>query len=298
MEKEILNDYIKAGKIAAKALKYGKKLIQIDASLLDVCEKVEQKIIDLGGQIAFPVQISLNNIAAHFCPDADDQTVFKEEDLAKLDVGVHINGYIGDTALSVDLGDNKELVKASEEALDNALKIIKEGVTLAEIGRTIQDSITKYGYSPIKNLSGHGLSQWKIHHKPNIPNFDTKDNTRLEKSMVIAIEPFATNGVGTIFESSNPTLFSLVQKKSVRSNFAREILKEIELYNNLPFTTRWLSKKFGLGKTKLALRELLQAEIIQAHVPLPEKANGLVSQAEHTAIILEKPIITTKIDED
>lgn len=298
MEKEILDDYIKAGKIAAQALNYGKKLIQVDASMLEVCDKIEEKIIELGGQMAFPAQISLNNIAAHFCPAEDDKVIFKEGDIAKLDVGVHINGYIGDTALTVDLGDNKKLVKASEDALTNALKIIKEGVSLSEIGKTIQDSITKQGYSPIKNLSGHGLSQWEIHDKPNIPNFDTHDTTRLGKGLVIAIEPFATNGAGTIFESSNPTLFSLVQNKSVRSMFAREVLKDIEGFNGLPFTTRWLSRKFGVGKTKLALRELLQAGIIHEHVPLPEKANGLVSQAEHTVIILDKPIITTRIDDD
>jgi methionyl aminopeptidase len=297
IEKEVLMDYKKAGSIAAQALHFGKKLIKIDASILEVSDQIEEKILSLGGSMAFPPQISLNNIAAHFCPDADDKTLFRLGDIAKLDVGVHVNGYIGDTALTVDLGDHDALVFASVDALRNALDIVRPGVTLSALGKTIQETISKQGYSPIRNLSGHGLNKFVIHDRPNIPNFDTKDTYALEEGVVIAIEPFATTGGGAIFESSNATIFSLVQKKPVRSPFAREILKEIESYQGLPFTTRWLSKKFGAGKTRLGLRELVQAGVLREHAPLPEKANGLVSQAEHTVIVLEQPIITTTYEE-
>ncbi len=293
MEKEILDKYIKAGKIAREAREYGKSLIKIGASLLEVSDKIEKKIFELGGKLAFPTQISINDVAAHNCAEPDDKTLFKKDDLCKLDLGVHIDGYVADTAVTVDLGDNKNLVKASEDALNEALKIIKPGITLGEIGEVIKNAISKYGFAPVKNLSGHGLSRFVIHGPPTIPNFNTHDNTKLKEDQVIAIEPFATNGVGMIYESEKANIFSLVEKKPVRSPITRAILKEIETFEGLPFTTRWLTKKFPLFKVNFALRELLQIEAIKKYPPLPEKNHGLVSQTEHTIIVKDKPIITT-----
>ncbi len=218
MEKEILDKYIKAGKIASEARNYGKNLIKVGASLLEISDKIENKIKELGGELAFPVQISMNDVAAHNCADPDDTTKLKKGDLCKLDIGVHIDGYVADTACSVDLGDNNDLVKASEDALTEALKIIKPGTTLAEIGETIKNAISKYGFSPIKNLSGHGLSKYVIHGPPTIPNFNTHDDTKLKEDDVIAIEPFATNGFGMIYESEKANIFSLVKKASKKSN--------------------------------------------------------------------------------
>jgi methionyl aminopeptidase len=287
--------YIKAGRISALALKHGASLIKVGASLLEVTEAVEKKILDEGGEFTFPPQISLNEIAAHYCAEPDDETIFKKGDLAKLDCGAMIEGYPGDNAITVDLGNNENLVKASREALDNAIKIIIPGTTLGEIGKTIQDTITKYGFSPVKNLSGHGLSRYEYHDKPSIPNFDTGDKTELKKGQVIAIEPFASNGAGVIYETNRANIFSQISSKPVRNPITRNILKEIESYNQMPFTTRWLTKKFHPGKVNFALRELSQKEILHSYPPLPDKDNGFISQAEHTVIVDDDPIITTKI---
>lgn len=292
---DVREKYIEAGKIASEALHHGAKLIKIDASLLYVTEKVEKKVLDMGGEFAFPPQISLNEIAAHSCADPNEETVFKKGDLAKIDVGVMIDGYIGDNALTIDLGDNENLVKASRDALNNALKIIEPGVSLSEIGKIIQDSITKLGYSPVRNLSGHGLNQYIYHDKPSIPNFNTGDNTKLKDGQIIAIEPFASNGAGIIFESSSPNIFSLTNKKPVRNIITRNVLKEIDKYKGMPFTTRWLVKKFPEFKVRFALRELLQQKIITGYSPLPDRDGGFISQAEHTVIVEDEPIITTKI---
>ena len=293
MEKEILDKYVKAGKIASEAREYGKGLIKKGASLLEVSDKIEKKIIELGGKLAFPVQISINDVAAHNCADPDEITLFNEGDVCKLDIGVHVDGYVADTAYTVDLGEHEDLVRASQEALTEALKLIKPGVTLAEIGQRIRDSITKYGFAPIKNLSGHGLERYVIHGPPTIPNFNTQDDEPLQEDQVIAIEPFATTGAGMIYESEKANIFMLKEKKPVRSPITRAVLKEIEQYEGLPFTTRWLTKKFPLFKVNFALRELLQVEAIRKYPPLPEKNHGLVSQAEHTVIVKDKPIITT-----
>lgn len=300
MDKEIFDAYMKAGRIAAQAREYGKSLIKIGASLLEVTEAVEKKITELGGDFAFPPQISLNDIAAHYCAGVDDKTVFKEGDIVKLDVGVHIDGYVGDTAVTVVLGKDEKLKlleEASREALNAALKIIKPGVTLSEIGRAIHTEITKRGFSPIRNLSGHGLDRFVIHDKPSIPNFDTGNEEELEEDQVIAIEPFASTGAGVIYESSNPTILSVEGSKPVRSPMTRAVLKDLEKYNGLPFALRWIVKKHGEGKTKFAFRELKNMGILKEYPPLPDKAHGLVSQTEHTVIVREKPVITTFIDE-
>jgi len=287
-------DYIKAGKIAAQALEYGKSLIVKGASLLDVSEKIEAKIKELGGELAFPVQLSCDSIAAHFCPEKDDKIIFKDQ-LVNLDVGVHINGFIGDCACSVDLsGKNSDLVKASSEALENAAKILKIGVKLGDIGKVIEETIKKYGFKPVKNLSGHGLSEFGIHDKPTVPNYDNKDTNTLKKGMVIAIEPFATDGVGLIQEKGDASIFQLFGKKSVRVGFVRNILKEIEKFNNLPFTTRWLTDKFSANQVKYALNQLKLLEILKEYPPLVEKNNGLVSQAENSFLIDDEVVCLTK----
>lgn len=293
MDSETIEKYKKAGKIAKEALDYGKDLIKKDAKVLDVCNKIEEKINSLGAKPAFPVQISMNEVAAHFCPEDDDETKF-EDQLVSLDIGVHIDGFIGDNACSIDLsGNNSELVKASEEGLKAAIEKVKLRVKLSEIGKAIEDAITSFGFKPVKNLSGHGLDSYNIHSLPTIPNFNTKDNLVLEKG-VIAIEPFATNGAGMIHEKGDASVFSLIGKKSVRIGFVRNIQKEIEKLNGLPFTTRWLTKKFSAPQVKYALNQFKQLEILKEYPPLVEKQEGLVSQAEHSLIVDVEVIVLTK----
>ena len=297
MDEETLNKLKKAGNIAAQALEYGKSLIKKDASLLDVTKKVEEKILKLDGEMAFPPQISLNDCAAHSCPDEDDKTILTNQ-VASIDIGVHIDGFIGgDTAATVDLsGENDDLVKASMEALDNALKIIKPGIKLFEIGKAIQETIQGFNFAPVRNLSGHGLDEYNIHSKPSIPNYDNGDKTELVEDQLIAIEPFASKGAGIIYESGNATVFQLIDKKPVRNVFTRQILKEIEKFKGLPFCRRWLVEKFSFPKVNFALRELKALEILREYPPLVDKNHGLISQAEHTIIVRDKPIILTKIE--
>ncbi|MDP6600189.1 MAG: type II methionyl aminopeptidase [Candidatus Woesearchaeota archaeon] len=284
MDKEDIEKLKKAGKTAAQVLGYGKGLIKKDASMVEVLDKTEEKIFELGAKPAFPAQISCNHLAAHYCPDEEDKTVFSDQ-LVCLDVGVHVDGFIGDTAATVDLsGKYSDLVKAAEESLENAIKTIKVGVTLGEIGKAIQDTIQKYGFSPVRNLSGHGLGKYEIHTKPNIPNFDNGDSTQIDKGAVFAIEPFASTGAGIVQDSGIATVFELSNKKPVRNPITRQVLKEIESYNELPFTTRWLTRKFG-AKAKFALREMEQLGMLHAHHPLADKDKGMISQAEHSILI-------------
>ncbi|MFH0711296.1 MAG: type II methionyl aminopeptidase [Candidatus Aenigmatarchaeota archaeon] len=293
--KQEFDNFRKAGRISAEAMQYGASLIKVGASLLEVTEAVEKKIIELGGEFAFPPQISLNDVAAHYCAEPDDKVIFQKGDLAKLDCGAHVDGCVGDNAITVDLGDNAKLVEASRKALDAAISIIKPGTTLGAIGKAIQDTIQGYGFVPVKNLSGHGVGKFVFHGSPSIPNYNTNDQTALEKGDVIAIEPFATSGHGLIYESGNGNIFSQVDHRPVRNIITRQVYSEIQKYKGMPFTTRWLAKKFPLFKVNFALRELMNYEIIKAYPPLPEKTHALISQAEHTIIVDDPVIVTTRI---
>lgn len=296
MDEQTKSNYIKAGKISAEVLEYGKTLIKKGNSLLDVTEKLEKKIFELGGKLAFPVQIALNEVAAHFCPLDDDKTIF-EEQVVSLDLGVHVDGAIGDNAYTIDLSVRyNDLVKAAQHALAEALKIVNVGTELREIGKTINDTIKSYGYNPVRNLSGHGLDLYNIHTKPTIPNIDNGDKTKLTKGMAFAIEPFATTGSGTVVEKGHATVFMLEHKKPVRSSITRDILREIESYDGLPFAERWLTKKFG-AKANFALRELKQLGMIHQFPPLVEVSNGIVTQAEHSMLIDDKGeiVVLTKM---
>ncbi|MBU2561013.1 MAG: type II methionyl aminopeptidase [Nanoarchaeota archaeon] len=297
MEEETLRKYVEAGRIAAEALEFGKGLVRPGAKLLDVAEKIEAKIVMMGGMPAFPVNISFNETAAHYTPSPGDETVFNDQ-VVKLDVGVHVDGCVGgDTALTVDLsGKYSDLVKASEDALNAALKVVQVGTTLGQIGREIEDAIMSHGFKPVRNLSGHGIGEWDLHTGYSIPNYDNKDDTPLEDGMTIAVEPFASTGVGLIHDKGVPYIHSIIGRKPVRNIVTRQVMKKLDAYNGLPFATRWLTKDFPLFKVNFALKELNQLDILKSYPPLVERASGaFISQAEHSVYVGDKVIVMTRI---
>lgn len=291
-----MDNWEKAGKIAAQVLEYGAKLIKVNTNIKEAVEKIEDKIYELNGKPAFPVQVSINDMAAHFTPN-DEIIFFKENDVAKLDVGVHVEGYIGDTALTIDLGNNDELIKASKLALQEAMKISKPGTKLYEIGDVIEKTITEFGFKPIKNLSGHGIDIYEEHSGFTIPNYNNNDQTELEENKIIAIEPFATDGIGLVQDGKLSNIYKVINVKQVRNGITRNMLKFIlQEYNTLPFAKRWLLKKFQSFNVNFALRMLEKDNILYSYPQLQEKSHGLVSQHEHTLLVKDQPKVLTKLD--
>ena len=280
----ILEKYKAAGKILIEVRDAALELVKPGNRLLEVAEFVESSIRDRGGEPAFPCNISRNEEAAHATPSIDDEAVFGEEDLVKLDIGVHIDGYIADSAVTVDLsGKYEELIRASEAALDEAIKIIHDGVSTVEIGEVIEEAIKERGYKPIVNLSGHGLVRYNSHAPPTIPNVKYEHGVILRTNDVIAIEPFATDGGGKVVESGNVEIYSLIKPKPVRMREAKKLLDEIKKYHGLPFARRWLPRE----RLNLALRALKNTGVLSDYPILREEDRGLVAQAEHTVIVKE-----------
>lgn len=296
MDEETRDRYIEAGRIAAQALEFGRGLVKPGVRILDVAERVEARIVELGGSPAFPVNISFDGTAAHYTPAPDDETLFDDQ-VVKLDVGAHVDGCVGgDTAMTIDLsGKYSDLVKASREALEAAMKVVQVGVTLGEIGREIEQAIGSYGFRPVRNLSGHGIGEWSVHGPPSIPNVDTGDDTALEKGMTVAIEPFASTGAGVVHDKGNPFIHSVTGRKPVRNIVTRQVLKRISGYNGLPFATRWLTKEFPMFKVNVAMKDLDQLGILKSYAPLVDKDNGIISQAEHSFYIDDKVVVMTRL---
>lgn len=291
-----IESYEKTGEIAKKVVAYAKSLIKPDMLLVEIAQKIEAEIINQGGEVAFPVNLSINDIAAHYHPALEDTT--KATGLLKVDIGIHINGFIADTAFSLDLTPDKkykELIKASEEALESALLTLNNNPTLDEIGSAIQKAIEKKGFSPIVNLCGHSLEQYDIHAGVTIPNHGNNNPNRLEPG-AYAIEPFATTGEGKIYEGGPSNIYQITNPKNTRGETARKILEYVwDKKETLPFSLRELQEKFG-PMSRLALKELEQNNIIHSYPQLIEVSHHPVSQAEHTFIKTPegKIIITTK----
>lgn len=227
--------------------------------------------------MAFPTNISINEEAAHATPSTNDKRVFGR-DLVKLDIGAHIDGYIADTAVTIDLGSNQQIVKASQTALDAAIEIVKAGINTSEISEIIEKTITSFGFNPVVNLTGHGLEQYVQHAPPSILNKRTETGVNLKEGQVIAIEPFTSNGAGRVYEAGHAEIFSLLDLKPIRSSDARTVLREIATFKKLPFAKRWLK-----GRVDMSLRQLEAAGIIRSYPVL--KDHGLVSQSEDTVIV-------------
>ena len=282
-----MDNYTKSGEICKKVREYGISLLKEGAKFVEIAEKIEAKIIELGGKPAFPVDLGVAHIAAHDSPRFNDERVLKMSDVVKLDLGVHINGAVTDTAVTVEIGSNnyKKLIECAEEALNKAIEIAKPKVKIREIGKAIQTVIQNYGFSPIINLSGHRIDLYEVHAKPSIPNFDNGDNNVLEEGQIIAIEPFVTIGDGRVTEGKPSGIYEFVNDKNIRNSNARKILAWIkEEYGTLPFSERWLIKRFG-SIVKLSLLLLEREGIIKQFNILPEISKGVVAQAERTLIV-------------
>ena len=283
LEAEQYEKHREAGEILATVRAEAVERVEVGASHLEVAEHVEDRIRELGGQPAFPVNVSIDEEAAHATPSADDDSTFGEE-MVNLDIGVAVDGWLADSAITVDLSGNEDLVEASAEALEAAIDRVEPGVQTGDLGAAIEETIDGYGYNPVVNLTGHGLGHWEQHTEPNIPNRAVSQGVELSVGDVVAIEPFATDGAGKVSEGNEEEIFALEQERSVRNRQARQVLEQVtEQFRTLPFATRWLDS----SRAEMALRRLKRQDVVHGYPVLKEEDGRLVSQKEHTVIVTE-----------
>ncbi|MEA3248548.1 MAG: type II methionyl aminopeptidase [Nanoarchaeota archaeon] len=298
METQELESYIKAGQISKEVKDFARSIIKPKMKLIDIAEEIDSKINELGGEPAFPVNLSLNEIAAHYTPTKDDETV--AEGILKIDLGVCIDGYIADTAFSIDLtedGKFKEMIELNEKVLSNVTGIVKPGVRVHEVGDKAQETLEEWNknngsdFVMIKSLSGHSLDKDNIHAGLTISNYRNDNRTELEGAF--AIEPFVTTGVGDIYEGNAGGIYVLQSNEPVRDRDAREVLKFVkEKYKTRPFCRRWLEKE-GFGKLKFVISSLVRQGVLHEYPMLIEKSKAPVSQVENTFVVAEDEVLVT-----
>jgi len=288
LDEDAIESYREAGAVLVEAMNEAREMVEPGRTHLEVAEWAEDFIREQGAGIAFPVNISVDPEASHATPGRDDETTFDEE-MVCLDIGVHVDGYIADAAVTVDHTGTTELVEAAEMALEAAVDEAGPGVEVGVVGQAIEDVIRGYGYTPVLNLSGHGVQQYDAHTEPSVPNRGVDRSVELEPGQAIAIEPFATDGRGKVGEGTAEEIYELQRERSVRDRRARNALEEITEFDGLPFAARWLTG----DRTEMALRRLKQSSVVKGYPVLKESDDTLVSQAEHTLLVTDDGVEVT-----
>jgi len=293
----MMKAYEKSGQIVSKVREKAVDFVQADMKILDLVEFVEGNIEDLGGKPAFPCNVSINEITAHYTSPFGDETTIKNGDLVKIDLGAHVDGYIADSAVSVLIGgedpilnpDNElslKMIETAKDALQAAICTIKDGVELGKVGSAIEETINSKGLNSVSNLTGHSMDRYILHAGISVPNIKEKNHHIIEEGDVLAIEPFVTNGIGRVGDMNDVYIFRFLRERPLRMAHARKLLNLIiTKYRNLPFSQRWLAEQTNHKQLNMAMRQLISSRAIYPYHVLKEKTDARVAQAEHTIIV-------------
>lgn len=295
MEKSELKRWQEIGRLAAETRLYAKSIVKEGMPLVDIAEKVEEFVRKKNVGHAFPISLSIKDVAAHYTPVEGDGLV--AEGLIKIDLGLEKDGFLSDNAVSVDLTPDKRhagLIKASEDALAAAIKKMKFGEEVRNIGKEINETIEAQGFTSTKNLSGHRIEKMLLHAGINIPNYDNKNTQKLTEG-VYAVEPFATTGGGLVKDGGPSNVYIVAKDKPTR--LGRDVLKFIkEEYKTIPFSSRWIENKFGKAGL-FSLQRLTKEGILHHYAQLVNEPGKFTTQTENAMVVLEgETIILTKVD--
>lgn len=297
----IYNDsYEKAGKIASQVRENARKKYYVGTTVSHICESIESEIRKSGGAPAFPVNVSLNEVAAHYTAEPSDSIMIKDTDVLKIDIGVQVEGYIADTAVTISYDHKYDaLVKAAELALSEAIKTANAESKASDIGAVVENTILKMGFKPIKNLSGHSLERYTIHAGKSIPNIRTiGPSFKLSANQAYAIEPFVTtkDGDGIVYEGKVRNIFSIASRKPSKHQEADLFMDQLwARFRTLPFAIRWITEFCEETRARMLTEILLKRRNLHAYPILVEGNGKIVTQAEHTLIPLESSTFVTTI---
>ena len=286
-------DWVIAGRIIARVAKKIQGIVKPGKTLLEIAEEIEREIKKQGAELAFPVNLSMNEIAAHYTPSPLDKTKLETNSLIKIDMGANVNGALSDMAITIVFGTLskkvRELIKATQDALYKAIDMIKDGVRVIEVSKQIWKTAHEYGFGVLVDLGGHNLKRWILHGGITIPNAPSRDfinRRKLRKGMVVAIEPFLVNNSKDSETEALPyeQIFSIIPSTKIKeSKFLEFIWRR---YRTLPFALRWLAKK---ESTFTKVEKLVKYYLNQGHIvgypALKDVKGNLVVQFEHTVYV-------------
>ncbi|MEM2636795.1 MAG: type II methionyl aminopeptidase [Candidatus Korarchaeota archaeon] len=284
-----MEKYTRAAEVFKKVFKESARLINVGAKVIDICERIESELVSRGLSLAFPVNISINDIAAHYTSKTGDQLTIREGDLVKVDIGAHLDGHIIDAAYTVTFDDKwNSLVECAKDAVELAIRMCRPGVRTSEIGSAVERFIKEKGFRPVENLTGHQILPYRLHGKKSVPAVGSSLGAKMEKGEVYAIEIFPTTGRGHVVDTRYGYIFSFNGLRTVKNATAHNIMSYImRKYPSLPFAERWISKELNINAMP-ALKLLVNAGAVHEYKVLQEITNAVVSQAEHTIVITDE----------
>jgi methionyl aminopeptidase len=290
-DKEALEKFRASGKILRETREEMRNFVRDNMPIMQVCEKAEALILEKGGKPAFPCNVSINEVAAHYTSPPNDEQKIPNGAVVKVDIGVHVDGYVTDTAFTACFNpEYRSMQIAAEHALQAAIENVHADMPTSKIGAIIEKNIKNRGFKPIANLTGHSVGRYLIHAGTSIPNVTQISFGKVKAGEVYAIEPFVTlpDAVGRVENSSEVTIFRLVKAISVKNLYAKQLLKFIEEnFRTLPFAERWLEGAVPKEQHREAFKELLKTKAVMGYPVFVEVSRKPVTQAEHTVLITE-----------
>ncbi len=291
-DKEELEKFRQSGKILRETREEMRSYVKENMLAIDICEEAEALIRAKGGEPAFPCNVSINEIAAHYTSPPGDKLRIPEGSTVKVDLGVQIDGYVTDTAFTAAFSlEGRSMAVTAELALKTAIDSIHGDMPLGKIGGLIEKTIKNRGFKPISNLTGHSVGRYLIHAGTSIPNVSQVSLNKVRSGEVYAIEPFVTlpEAIARVDDSSQVTIYRLLKSKSTKTQAAKILLKHIETnFRTLPFAERWLIGVVPSEQHTIAFNELLSSKSIMGYPVFFEVSKKPVAQAEHTVLIKEE----------
>jgi methionyl aminopeptidase len=288
---EAIEKFRLSGKILRETREEIKRFVKEGMPIIEVCEKAEKLLREKGGKPAFPCNVSINEVAAHYTSPPNDDRRIPENSIVKVDIGAHIDGYVTDTAITINFNPEHEtLTETAEKALKTAIENIRPNISTSKIGALIEKTIKSRGFKPISNLTGHQVGRYLVHAGTSIPNISQITFSKIKLGEVYAIEPFVTlsDAVGRVEDGAEVTIFRYMKSKPAKGSYAKQLLKHIEKnFRTLPFAERWLASVMPKQHRQEALKELLSSRAIMGYPVFVEVSRKPVAQAEHTVLITE-----------
>jgi methionyl aminopeptidase len=281
----VLEKYVRAGRIAKEAREFGASSIKAGGSALELADAIENLIRSRGGECAFPVNIGVNEVAAHYTPSRETDIRFRTGDVVKIDVGAHVDGYPADTAVTVELGTRNYtgLIGSAKDALTMCIEMVAPGTSISAMGTTVSRTISNAGFKPVSNLTGHSMERFNLHAGLSIPNIETRDKAVVQEGMILAIEPFATVGAGKVGGRGRGSIYRIVRERRCSPELQSMYDKIRSRFGPFPFAGRWCEQIDKDGGA--AVQKLYRLGIIMSYPVLTDVASGVVAQAEHSVLV-------------
>ncbi|KAJ5364014.1 Methionine aminopeptidase [Penicillium cataractarum] len=309
-----LNDYRKAAEVHRQVRRWTQETARPGKTLTEIAEGIDdgvRALLDNDGLapgaglvsgLGFPTGLALNNCVAHYTPNpGQKEIVLQSSDVMKVDFGVHINGWIVDSAFTMSFDPTYDnLLAAVKESTNTGIKNAGIDVRISDVSAAIQEVMESYEVEingktypvkPVRNLSGHNIKQYQIHGGKSIPFVKTKDQTKMEEGEIFACETFGSTGRGSIIDG--PGVYGYGKDPFAPKRFtshlasARSLYQKInENFGTLVFCRRYL-ERLGVERYLAGMNNLVSQGVVEMYPPLMDIEGSYSAQFEHTFLLRE-----------